>query len=267
MLSPFCYLVVKAAIYTLGYFCLLLSLFIFVSWSGGIFEPLGFVYLFGVYVGTSLLSTIRLVHVGYCHYQWDVNAWSNSNKSETLTVLPRKKIFYVSILTLCMVLIYPLMFLLLFANKQSVLGWQVYYIPSDSMTPTLSIGDVVLADTRSGILQTITKQDIIIFTSPLNNGDLLREQGVTQSTNTFYIKRVVATQGDIVAILNHQFLVNNEVIQPYVMQEYLAEQMIDENHVYVLGDNVNYSSDSRLWGQLLNNNIEGKFVRVIFRQQ
>lgn len=53
----------------------------------------------------------------------------------------------------------------LFFHKNTLLGLEVYYIPSNSMSPTLKQGDIVIADTWIDS-EKIAVGDIIIFEHP-----------------------------------------------------------------------------------------------------
>nr|WP_298166375.1 signal peptidase I [uncultured Pseudomonas sp.] len=48
-------------------------------------------------------------------------------------------------------------------NKQSLLGVQVYFVPSPSMTPTLNPGDFILVDTWAYSTHTPVTGDIVVF--------------------------------------------------------------------------------------------------------
>lgn len=56
-----------------------------------------------------------------------------------------------------------------YSYRNSVLGLELYYIPSQSMQPTIQPGDVVLADTRPN-KATLKVGDIVVFQHPYING-------------------------------------------------------------------------------------------------
>ena len=82
-----------------------------------------------------------------------------------------------------------------------------------------------------------------------------------------YIKRVIAIEGDTIKIENGKVFVNNEELK----EEYLEygtttdrarfnELTVPEGYVFVMGDNRNQSYDSRNFGCIPVNRIEGKVV-------
>jgi signal peptidase I len=253
----------KPLLLTCSYILLLLSLLILVSWSGLIFSESGFYYLLLAYVIPSLLSSF---HLGYKLYQY--KSFSNQC-TVTNNVTPEslhgriKASIVTKIVQVSLPLFYLTLVLLLLTNKQTLLGWQVYQIPSASMYPTLHIGDIVLADTRPATLTNITNQNIVIFKRP---SAFRQAKQASNVNNSFYIKRIIASGGDNVAIKNHQLLVNNQPIKSNLTELNLTKRVIDEHALFVLGDNTHNSSDSRTWGQLPSANVVGKFIRIIYRQ-
>lgn len=91
--------------------------------------------------------------------------------------------------------------------------------------------------------------DIVVFEYPL---DPSRD----------YIKRVVAVEGQRVAVKNGYVYVDGQPLEePYVASRpnyTMAELVVPPGTVFVLGDNRNSSSDSHQWGVLPLENIIGK---------
>lgn len=91
---------------------------------------------------------------------------------------------------------------------------------------------------------------------------------------TFFIKRVVAQEGDLVSYTNGVFYVNNTAVSRTVSQQQfekmtsyqsnsvLEDGTLKKGYSIVMGDNRHNSIDSRFIGAINNNDIEGK---VIFR--
>ncbi len=134
-----------------------------------------------------------------------------------------------------------------------------YYIPSESMAPTLKSGDLIVASkielglrlpfTRTWVTGTpknLNVGDVVIFKYP---GD-----GVTN-----YVKRIAGLAGDQVELTEDgNLFVNNVLIRRYsLVNRPLAKVRVPDGHVLVLGDNINNSSDSRVWGFLPRENILG----------
>lgn len=132
------------------------------------------------------------------------------------------------------------------------------------MFPSLHAGDVVLADTRPFTLTTLKKDDVVVFHHPKYNN---QKNALPHLKNRFYIKRIIASAGDTVSIQNHQLLINNQPKQSNFTEREYANQLIQDDSFFVMGDNYNHSQDSRNWGQLPQGNIVGKYLRVIYRQK
>jgi signal peptidase I len=109
---------------------------------------------------------------------------------------------------------------------------QAYYIPSESMVPTLEVGDHVYVNRLAYVRTHPSRGDIVVFDHP-------REHG------TDLIKRVVAVGGDEVAGHDGKVWVNGVASGP--SYDFAAREIPHDN-VFVMGDNRDNSSDSRVWG-------------------
>ncbi len=106
--------------------------------------------------------------------------------------------------------------------------FQAFYIPSDSMEPTLMVGDRVLVNKLSYRVHDVNHGDIVVFDRPSTSGQTV--QGCDGNTvtippsNSFsgeevndLIKRVIAIEGDTVEQRNGHVLVNGKPLdEPYV---------------------------------------------------
>jgi signal peptidase I len=89
--------------------------------------------------------------------------------------------------------------------------------------------------------------------------------GIRSSGQEDLIKRVIALGGDTVAILDNQVLVNGEpVSEPYLndgaAMSDMPERLIEEGWLWVMGDNRNESSDSRVFGPVQVEDVVGRAV-------
>lgn len=129
------------------------------------------------------------------------------------------------------------------------------YIPSDSMLPTLEVGDRLVVEKISYHFRSPTNGEIIVFNPPPQ----LQIQGY--APDQAFIKRIVATPGQIVQVQNGQVYVNNQPLQEsYIVEapEYqLKPVQVPEDKLFVMGDNRNNSNDSHVWGFLPQKNIVG----------
>lgn len=124
-----------------------------------------------------------------------------------------------------------------------------------SMEPTLYDGERMLINKFIYWTRLPKTGDIVVFKFP---GDTRKE----------FIKRVIAHEGQTVEIRFGQVYVDDEPLhEPYLdkpwEQDY-PKQEIQKGHIFVLGDNRNFSEDSRhpAVGQVPLKNVQGMaFVR------
>lgn len=132
------------------------------------------------------------------------------------------------------------------------------YIPSESMFPTLEIGDRVIVEKVSYRFSQIHRGDIIVFQSPQQ----LQELGY--EANQAFIKRAIGKSGETVAVTNGIVYVNNRPLaENYIAQPPQYELLpvtIPEGQLFVMGDNRNNSNDSHIWGFLPQNKVIGHAV-------
>ena len=135
------------------------------------------------------------------------------------------------------------------------------YIPSDSMMPTLVVGDRLVVEKVSYNFHPPETGDVIVFQPPQQ----LQRYGYGKEQA--FIKRIIALPGQTINIKNGQVYIDNQPIK----EDYIAESpaypweiplKIPENQYFVMGDNRNNSNDSHVWGFLPRQNIIG---RAIFR--
>ncbi|MDE5124084.1 MAG: signal peptidase I [Trichodesmium sp. St19_bin1] len=135
------------------------------------------------------------------------------------------------------------------------------YIPSDSMMPTLEVGDRLVIEKVSYNFHPPETGDIIVFEPPQQ----LQRYGYAKSQA--FIKRIIGLPGDTIRIEGGIVYINGQPLA----ENYIAETpeytlptsiKIPEEQYFVMGDNRNNSNDSHIWGFLPKKNIIG---RAIFR--
>ncbi|WP_069792090.1 signal peptidase I [Cyanobacterium sp. IPPAS B-1200] len=132
------------------------------------------------------------------------------------------------------------------------------YIPSESMIPTLETGDRIVVEKVSYKFTPPHAQDIVVFTPPP------QLQILGYDSSQAFIKRIIATAGDIVEVRNGQVYVNNiPQKEDYILEALnytLKPITVPERSLFVMGDNRNNSNDSHLWGFLPQDYVIGKAI-------
>lgn len=132
------------------------------------------------------------------------------------------------------------------------------FIPSDSMVPTLEVGDRLVVEKVSYRLHPPIFGDIIVFDPPP------QLQSLGFAKDQAFIKRIIGTPGQTVHVLNGKVYVNNQaLVEPYIAAppNYLLEPVkVPPGQFFVMGDNRPNSNDSHVWGFLPSQNIIGRAV-------
>lgn len=134
---------------------------------------------------------------------------------------------------------------------------QAFYIPSESMMPTLLKNDRILVNKFIYRFSEPHRGDIIVFKAP--------PQASPEEKD--FIKRVIGLPGDIVEVRGGVVYINNKPLkEDYILEPPMMDippVKVPPRHLYVLGDNRNNSRDSRYWGFLDRSRVLGK-AWVIF---
>jgi signal peptidase I len=129
------------------------------------------------------------------------------------------------------------------------------YIPSESMLPTLEIGDRLIVEKLSYYSHQPQRGDIVVFEPPPQ----LQEQGYL--VDQAFIKRIIGLPGDTIEVKNGRVFVNKELLTELYIAEppnYLMSAIVvPSDRLFVMGDNRNNSNDSHIWGFLPQRNIIG----------
>lgn len=154
--------------------------------------------------------------------------------------------------------------------------FQAFKIPSGSMLDTLLIGDHLLvnkfiygtqvpfSDERFLALRQPERGDVIVFEFP-------EDEGKSYFERRDFIKRVVGVPGDVVEVKDKRLFVNGK---PFLLEQavhkdtqtvpavagprdFAGPVKVPEDSYFVMGDNRDYSYDSRFWGFVHMSKVKG----------
>lgn len=133
-----------------------------------------------------------------------------------------------------------------------------FTVSDNSMTPAFADGDRIL------ILKTSSPApgDIVLFRSPSEPDRVL-------------LKRVIAAEGDVIEVRNKVFYRNNQKMKfpwktissdervfpmNFTYRDNVPAMKVGRKQYFVLGDNLDYSYDSRSFGLITGDGIIGRFL-------
>lgn len=129
------------------------------------------------------------------------------------------------------------------------------FIPSNSMEPTLHIGDRLIVEKVSYRLHPPRRGDIVVFNPPPQLVVLGYDR------RQAFIKRVIGEPGQTVRVSQGQVWVDGQALtEDYILEAPAYEMLpvtVPQGYVFVMGDNRNDSNDSHVWGVLPQGNIIG----------
>lgn len=166
-----------------------------------------------------------------------------------------------------------------------------FQIPSSSMVPTLLVGDYILVNKFTyGIRLPVIRTKVLELNEP-ERGDVM-VFFPPHLNDTYFIKRVVGLPGDRIHYAGKKLTVNGEPVPQRMLaqlpparprfqlsQEQLGEAdhqvqtdllrhnddfdvIVKPGHYFMMGDNRDNSSDSRVWGQVPEQDIVGRAFAI-----
>jgi signal peptidase I len=183
---------------------------------------------------------------------------------------------------------FPVLFLIFFLRSFVA---EPFQIPSSSMVPTLEVGDYILVNKFSyGIRLPVLRTKVIDVGEP-QRGDVM-VFFPPHMNDTYYIKRVIGIPGDEISYRGKRLYVNGALVPEEALAEIpgsrgryrLSRAELGEHdhlkqdnlvrpsrdftvrvrpgHYFMMGDNRDNSSDSRVWGQVPEKDIVGKAFAI-----
>lgn len=176
---------------------------------------------------------------------------------------------------------------------------QAFFIPSESMLPTLHPGDRVLVEKLGYRFSEPSRGDVVVFEKTVfgeapdvpwyqDGKNFVRELlGLPTGVEEDYIKRIVAVGGDTIRYSGtpRALMINgNEVDQPFIrggrdrfsssltaqdcerlgMRAHEGGCLVPAGRVFVMGDNRGDSEDSRILGPIDEDRIVGRAFVIIW---
>lgn len=142
---------------------------------------------------------------------------------------------------------------------------QPFIVSGASMQETFQNGEYLIVDQVSYHLHSPERGDVVIFRYP-------------KDPSKYFIKRIIGVPGDTLTITDSTVTIVNEAHpEGFVLNEPYIKSMrpgvtitetLGDREYFVMGDNRDESSDSRVWGVLQEERIIGKaFIRLFPPQQ
>lgn len=129
---------------------------------------------------------------------------------------------------------------------------QPFVVSGASMEPTFSNGNYLLVDELTYRFRVPERGEVVVFRYP---GD----------PSVFYIKRIIGLPGDRVTLAQNTITVYENGTKLALREKYLDghptlgafDITVPQGEYFVMGDNRNFSYDSRSWGPLPQKDIIG----------
>ena len=114
----------------------------------------------------------------------------------------------------------------------------VAYIPSESMVPTLNVGDRVLTNRLAYTFDDVERFDVVVFKQ--------------DDSDTVMVKRIIGLPNERIKCVDNVIYINDEPLEqdflgPDVWTSDFEEIQIPDESYFMMGDNRMVSLDSRFW--------------------
>ena len=126
-------------------------------------------------------------------------------------------------------------------------------VSGSSMDDTFKNGDYVIVDKLSYRFKNPEKGDVVVFNPPASVENKSR-----------FIKRIIATPGETIEVKGGDtFIDNKQVIENFVTYKsprIATSTRLSDIQYFVMGDNRYVSYDSRYWGPIVKEEIQGRVL-------
>jgi signal peptidase I len=147
---------------------------------------------------------------------------------------------------------------------------QAFHIPSGSMIPTFLEGDRVLVSKFSYGVRNPFTNSVIFDTGEPRRGDVVIFKYPSDPKMDF-VKRVVGLPGEVVEIKEGKVYIDGALTDdpyghydgsPYTPSRNFGPVTVPEGQYFMMGDNRDFSNDSRGWGCVDSSLLRGKAWRL-----
>lgn len=177
-----------------------------------------------------------------------------------------------------------LLVLLMFASRSSLADW--YVVPSGSMQPTIAEGDRILVNKMAYRLEIPFTDITLMDIAQPKRGDIVVFK--SKAADMRLIKRLIGLPGDKIAMQDNHLTINGKKLDYQYNQQtnQLSEQLdgfrhlvqfvgenpqadsfatvtVPQGHYLMLGDNRNNSADSRYYGFVPAEELQGRAHHII----
>ncbi|MDF2715393.1 MAG: putative signal peptidase, partial [Paenibacillus sp.] len=142
---------------------------------------------------------------------------------------------------------------------------QMYKVDGESMIPTFRNHEYLLISKAD---RSFSHQDIVVIDSRIDRklsffDRLLSNPILSKNVSHLWIKRVIGMPGDELEFRNGELRRNGSILDEPYLQEAMAgvpdaRFIVQDNYVFVMGDNRNNSLDSRMIGPVPFSHVIGK---------
>lgn len=155
---------------------------------------------------------------------------------------------------------------------------QPFWIPSESMLPTIEVNDRVMVNKLAYRWGEPQRGDVVVFRDPrIEQAEesipeavirsVLEAVGIRTRGDEDLIKRVVGLPGETIEVRDNHVVVNGSALdEPYLPEVFMPDEppiTVGEDEVFVMGDNRDASFDSRRFGPIPLDDLVGEaFVTI-----
>jgi signal peptidase I len=135
-----------------------------------------------------------------------------------------------------------------------------FIVSGASMDPTYQDGQYLIVDEISYRFKNPERGEVVVFRPP-------------RDPNKFFIKRIIGLPNETISINKGSVTITSsgktfELTEPYIASNLESHEnstrTLKEDEYFVMGDNRQFSSDSRIWGPISKDVIEGRaLVRLL----